>query len=96
MGNSLGMKNKSSGNITSQFEEAYQQWKAGSITAVKAIAIELSNIGKSILYRSVKKYKEVIKLSPETHQAKKKNTLKTSKLLCLLVLGAIYFLLILF
>ncbi len=78
MGNSLGMKNKSSGNITvynnrpsllfkmnyrkksnlgrpkatftNQFVEAYQRWKTGNITAVTAIAIELSNREKSIFF----------------------------------------------
>ncbi|MFX3623438.1 MAG: recombinase family protein [Ectobacillus sp.] len=42
--------------FTDEFIEAYQQWKAGNITAVKAI--ELSRIGKSTFYRLVKKYKE--------------------------------------
>lgn len=43
--------------FTDEFIEAYQQWKSGNITAVKAI--ELSHIGKSTFYRLVKKYEEV-------------------------------------
>lgn len=42
--------------FTDQFVKAYQQWKAGNITAVKAI--ELADIGKSTFYRLVKKYEE--------------------------------------
>jgi DNA invertase Pin-like site-specific DNA recombinase len=41
---------------TDEFMEAYNQWRAGNITAVKAI--EVANMSKSTFYRLVKKYEE--------------------------------------
>jgi DNA invertase Pin-like site-specific DNA recombinase len=41
---------------TDKFMEAYNQWRTGNITAVKAI--EIANMSKSTFYRLVKKYEE--------------------------------------
>jgi DNA invertase Pin-like site-specific DNA recombinase len=41
-------------SITSEFEKAYKQWKAGDITAVEAM--KKSNMTKATLYRKVKEY----------------------------------------
>ncbi|KEZ47168.1 recombinase family protein [Metabacillus indicus] len=41
-------------SITSEFEQAYKQWKAGEITAVKAM--NNSNMTKATFYRKVKEY----------------------------------------
>lgn len=41
-------------SITSEFKEAYKQWKAGEITAVEAM--KKSNMTKATFYRKVKEY----------------------------------------
>ncbi|MGM0859757.1 MAG: recombinase family protein [Bacillota bacterium] len=41
-------------SITSEIEQAYKQWKAGEITAVKAM--NNSNMTKATFYRKVKEY----------------------------------------
>lgn len=41
-------------SITSEFEYAYKQWKAGDITAVEAM--KKPNLTKAIFYRKVKEY----------------------------------------
>ncbi len=41
-------------SITTEFEQAYKQWKAGDITAVEAM--KKSNMTKATFYRKVKEY----------------------------------------
>lgn len=41
-------------SITSEFEKAYEEWKAGDITAVEAM--KKSNMTKATFYRKVKEY----------------------------------------
>ncbi|WP_412094923.1 hypothetical protein [Bacillus atrophaeus] len=40
--------------ITTEFEQAYKQWKAGEITAVEAM--KKSSMTKATFYRRVKEY----------------------------------------
>lgn len=42
--------------FTDEFIQAYEQWRAGDITAVQAIGI--AGIGKSTFYRLVKRYEK--------------------------------------